>query len=96
MHMDIMISNSSGKPIYCLLYTSHAAVFKILKIGIEKLYYMIYNIDVYKRQIVDNTHGRFGKFKPWIALGALLSGACLLYTSDCHENDNRADASHRG
>ena len=25
--------------------------------------------------IVDNTHGRFGKFKPWIALGALLSGA---------------------
>ncbi|MCR1839340.1 glycoside-pentoside-hexuronide (GPH):cation symporter [Murimonas intestini] len=32
--------------------------------------------------IVDNTHGRFGKFKPWIALGALLSGALtvLLFT----------------
>lgn len=32
--------------------------------------------------IVDNTHTRFGKFKPWIALGALLSGAftVLLFT----------------
>ncbi|MBE3102132.1 MAG: MFS transporter, partial [Firmicutes bacterium] len=32
--------------------------------------------------IVDNTHSRFGKFKPWIALGALLSGVftVLLFT----------------
>lgn len=32
--------------------------------------------------IVDNTHTRFGKFKPWIALGALLSGifTVLLFT----------------
>lgn len=32
--------------------------------------------------IVDNTHTRFGKFKPWIALGALLSGAftVLIFT----------------
>lgn len=32
--------------------------------------------------IVDNTHTRFGKFKPWIAFGALLSGAftVLLFT----------------
>lgn len=28
--------------------------------------------------IVDNTHTRFGKFKPWIALGALLSGLITL------------------
>lgn len=32
--------------------------------------------------LVDNTHSRFGKFKPWITLGALLSGAVavLLFT----------------
>ncbi len=32
--------------------------------------------------IVDNTHTQFGKFKPWIALGALLSGifTVLLFT----------------
>lgn len=32
--------------------------------------------------IVDNTHNRFGKFKPWIALGACLSGivTVLLFT----------------
>ena len=32
--------------------------------------------------IVDNTHGRHGKFKPWIALGACLSGivTVLLFT----------------
>lgn len=32
--------------------------------------------------IVDNTHTRFGKFKPWIALGAVLSGifTVLLFT----------------
>lgn len=33
--------------------------------------------------IVDNTHSRYGKFKPWIALGALLSGilTILLFTN---------------
>lgn len=32
--------------------------------------------------IVDNTHSRFGKFKPWIAVGALLTGifTVLMYT----------------
>lgn len=32
--------------------------------------------------IVDNTHTRFGKFKPWIAIGALVSGilTVLLFT----------------
>jgi len=32
--------------------------------------------------IVDNTKGRFGKFKPWIAIGAILSGVftILLFT----------------
>ncbi|MDO5572850.1 MAG: glycoside-pentoside-hexuronide (GPH):cation symporter [bacterium] len=32
--------------------------------------------------IVDNTHGKYGKFKPWIALGACLSGivTVLLFT----------------
>lgn len=32
--------------------------------------------------VVDNTSTRFGKFKPWIALGALLSGmlTVLLFT----------------
>lgn len=31
---------------------------------------------------IDNTHGRFGKFKPWIALGAFFSGifTVLLFT----------------
>jgi len=35
--------------------------------------------------IVDNTHTRFGKFKPWIAIGALLSGTLtILLFTDFH------------
>ncbi len=38
--------------------------------------------DPFMGVIVDNTHSRFGKYKPWIALGALLSGllTVILYT----------------
>ena len=28
--------------------------------------------------IIDNTHSRWGKFKPWILTGALVSAVCLL------------------
>ena len=28
--------------------------------------------------VVDNTRSRFGKFKPWILVGALVGGACML------------------
>ena len=28
--------------------------------------------------IIDNTHTRWGKFKPWMLIGALLSAVCLL------------------
>ena len=28
--------------------------------------------------VVDNTHSRFGKFKPWILVGALLGGVAMV------------------
>ena len=28
--------------------------------------------------IIDNTHTRWGKFKPWMLIGALVSAVCLL------------------